>query len=439
MKNFTGPLLILTYLLVCRATLYSQPLKNTKGSLSKILTNFEKNHSRFLTLRYTLKAAHKMRAAAVTRSPGYELEWEQEDIPLAGDYRDSIGKAIYKKSREHPTKRKNRISIQDLKIKQIIFQYEQERISLLNEIRSDLNLIFFARQRKILFEKFMDEALKIRKVAMRKMQAGIVTGIDFSKMDLEASKWQKEIEIYKKQVKFYQKSFSSIYEITDQFLQTIPWHCPEPRKIKHETLGEQIAHHPAILEKNITKGINILYARRAQLKTIKEYSWSVGAGANLKGKDPQIQFGISFPFEKQQPFKAEKEAYEWYARAITHQKLNQIKNKRIKLQNALFNTELNFKKWVDLKNELIPGAQKLNRLAIAGYKAGTLTLLDLLETRKSLVDLEIEAIIAWKDWTINITKIFSLIGPFKEDPQGEYILLPPSPYVNQWITGEHIK
>src|SRR5690606_23257616 len=161
-------------------------------------------------------------------------------------------------------------------------------------------------------------------------------------------------------------------------------------------LQEQLSRHPAVLASRAAEASAGHSARLARVASQPDWSWEVMYGMRQDGRSDMIsvQVSVDLPWNRasrQDRREAPQQALAERAQVATEDLLLQLRAELLEAWSAWEVTSARVKNY---ENVLLPAARARVETAQAGYRAGRQPLAQTWEARRSLLDMQLEALAA---------------------------------------------
>lgn len=274
-------------------------------------------------------------------------------------------------------------------------QFETEQMAVKRSIERDVAFAWldtYEAQRKCeLYQRIIDDMTAERKVLAASVSSGAAKSTDVLRMDAEISTInEKRIFALRDE----RKARAALARwLGASASRSISSELPVMTgDLTAQNLQNQIDQHPLLINAQQTEKVAQFEVEQAKANLDRNWSWEVGYGKRFAGRSDMLTFQVAIDL---QPDKANRQDKRTAEKLILVEKARKlIVDKRrelgVELENAMADAQAADEREKEHLSVLIPVAKARLSLAQAAYTSGKQTLSEVWETRRSLIEVELD-------------------------------------------------
>ncbi len=274
-------------------------------------------------------------------------------------------------------------------------QYQTEQLAMARSIERDVAFAWLdtyeAQRKRELYQRIIDDMLAERKVLAASVSSGAAKSSDVLQMDTEISLiTEKRIFALRDE----RKARAGLARwLGVSAARSISSELPVmTRDVNTQNLQKQIDQHPLLINAQQTEKVAQFEIEQAKANLERNWSWEVGYGKRFAGRSDMLTFQVAIDLQLDRANRQDKRTAEKLVLLEKARKLTEDKRRELaaELENAMADAQAAESRENEHLTVLIPVAKARLSLAQAAYSAGKQTLTEVWETRRNLIDVEID-------------------------------------------------
>lgn len=274
-------------------------------------------------------------------------------------------------------------------------QFQTEQMAMARSIERDAALAWldtYEAQRKCeLYQRIIDDMTAERKVMAAGVSSGAAKSSDVLGMDAEISLInEKRIFALRDERKARAGlarwlGASAARSISSQ-LPVMTHH------VNTQNLQNEINQHPLLINAQQTEKVAQFEVEQAKANLEQNWSWEVGYGKRFAGRSDMLTFQVAIDLQLDRANRQDKRTAEKLVLVEKARKLTEDKRRELaaELENAMADAQAADDREKEHLSVLIPVAKARLSLAQAAYTSGKQTLSEVWETRRNLIEVELD-------------------------------------------------
>jgi outer membrane protein TolC len=278
-------------------------------------------------------------------------------------------------------------------------QFHTEQAATARSIQRDVALAWLdtheAQRKTTLYQRLIDEMDAERKVAISRISSGATQANDVLRLDRELSMTKDKLLTIGRDERRARAGLARW--IGEASLRPLPADLPDlPTTLGGAQGLAELDKHPLLENARYAEHVASAEVERTKTERLQNWSWEVMYGKRRSDLSDMVtlQVAIDLPWDRanrQDRRTAEKIILVEKARKLTEDRRREL---AAELESAKADWDFAQAREDEHQQHLIPTVQARLALTQAGYAAGRLTLTEVWEARRSLIDVELE------HWTI---------------------------------------
>ncbi len=274
-------------------------------------------------------------------------------------------------------------------------QFQTEQMAMARSIERDVAFAWldtYEAQRKCeLYQRIIDDMVAERKVLATGVSSGAAKSSDVLRMDAEIS-LINEKRIFA--LRDERKARASLARwLGTAASRSISSELPVmANDLSTQNLQKEIDQHPLLINAQQTEKVAQFEVEQAKANLERNWSWEVGYGKRFAGRSDMLTFQVAIDLQLDKANRQDKRTAEKLVLVEKARKLTEDRRRELaaELENAIADAQAADDREKEHLTVLIPVAKARLSLAQAAYTAGKQTLSEVWETRRSLIEVELD-------------------------------------------------
>lgn len=274
-------------------------------------------------------------------------------------------------------------------------QFQTEQVVMTRSIERDVAFAWLdtyeAQRKSELYQRIIDDMVAERKVLATGVSSGAAKSSDVLRMDAEISLInEKRIFALRDERKARAGLARWLGTSASRFI------SPElpvmSKELSTQNLQQEINQHPLLINAQQTEKVAQFEVEQAKANLERNWSWEVGYGKRFAGRSDMLTFQVAIDLQLDKANRQDKRTAEKLVLVEKARKLTEDRRRELaaELENALADAQAADEREKEHLNVLIPVAKARLSLAQAAYTSGKQSLSEVWETRRNLVEVELD-------------------------------------------------
>ncbi len=274
-------------------------------------------------------------------------------------------------------------------------QFQTEQAVLIKSIERDVALAWldtYEAQRKTeLYQRIIDDMAAERKVLAASVSSGAAKSSEVLRVDAEISLMNEKHILAARDER---KARASLTRWLGQSAsRSISTNLPVMAdSLNLQTAQKEIEKHPLLLNAHQAERVAQFEVEQAKANLQRNWSWEVGYGKRFADRSDMLTFQVAIDLQLDKANRQDRRTAEKLVLVEKARKLTEDKRRELiaELENARADAEAADSREKEHLAVLIPNAKARLSLAQAAYTSGTQTLSEVWETRRNLIEVELD-------------------------------------------------